>query len=72
MPNLSEVNVKVYSDRRTDLSLPKSLIAPNRQANHEDFTIKFITDSALTEVLKNNFPDFSPIHVACLIDKTAP
>ncbi|MGE3975740.1 MAG: HD domain-containing protein [Bdellovibrionales bacterium] len=58
MPPLSELDIKVY---------PKKEI---RRSNHEDYTIKFITDSPLTEVLKNNFPDISPLHIACLIDKT--
>jgi HD superfamily phosphohydrolase len=42
----------------------------DQQANHEDYTIKFITDSSLTQVLRDNFSDISPFHVACLIDKT--
>lgn len=70
MPKLSEVKVKVYKNRRKDIPLPPSLLDSGRQANHEDFTIKFLTDSPLTEVLKTNFPDFLPIHVACLVDKT--
>lgn len=40
------------------------------QANHEDYTIKFVTDSSLTEVLRQNFSDIDPFHIACLIDKS--
>lgn len=70
MPPLSSLNVGAYKNRRKDISLPPSLLDAGRQANHEDFTIKFITDSSLTKVLKDNFSDLSPIHVACLVDKT--
>jgi uncharacterized protein len=70
MPNLAEVNVKAYASRRTDITLPTELISKTRQANHEDFTIKFVTDSPLTEVLRTSFADFSALHIACLIDKT--
>ncbi len=70
MPRLSELKIKAYEKRRTDLkfALPKE--NPERQANHEDYTIKFITDSSLTKVIEDEFADFSPIHVACLVDKT--
>jgi uncharacterized protein len=70
MPKLSEVKVSAYKKRRKDLPLPPSLLDAHRQANHEDFTIKFITESSLTKILKDGFPDFTPLHVACLIDKT--
>lgn len=46
--------------------------SPDRQANHEDYTIKFVTDSSVTEVLKEHFSQVTPFHVACLIDKTLP
>lgn len=69
MPRLSELNVKAYQYRRPDVQ--KDLLDVNdRQANHEDFTIKFLTDSSLTEVLQQNFPDISPLHIACLIDRS--
>ena len=40
-----------------------------RRATHEDYSIKFVTDSSLTDALRANFSDVSPRHVACLIDK---
>jgi uncharacterized protein len=70
MPTLGEVSVPVYTERRSDIDWPKELNDPKRLANHEDYTIKFITDSSLTEVLRKNLSDISPMHIACLIDKT--
>jgi HD superfamily phosphohydrolase len=63
MPRLGDLKVGAYanSTRKPD---------PNRQADHEDYTIKFVTDSSLTEVLQKNFSDIEPYHIACLIDKT--
>jgi HD superfamily phosphohydrolase len=62
MPRLKELNVTAYRH--------KAQAPPvEQQANHEDYTIKFITDSSLTEILKSQFSDIDPFHVACLIDK---
>lgn len=44
----------------------------DRRATHEDYTIKFILDSDLTMVLRQQFLDLSPIHVAGLIDASIP
>jgi len=63
MPSLKSLKVGVYAKR-------ESAPAADQQANHEDYTIKFVTDSSLTETLKRNFSDIDPFHVACLIDKT--
>lgn len=63
MPPLRDLNVGIY-DRR---SAPA---AADTQANHEDYTVKFVTDSSLTDVLRAQFPAITPLHVACLIDKT--
>ncbi len=68
MPPLRELNVKVYQQRNSLYQLKNGSL--NVRANHEDYTIKYITDSPLTGILQKSFPDFSPIHVACLIDKT--
>lgn len=70
MPPLKDLNLKAYENRRTDLVLIESDFTLDRQANHEDYTIKFITDSSLTDVLRRACPDMSPLHIACLIDKT--
>ncbi|MGE0633178.1 MAG: HD domain-containing protein [Pseudobdellovibrionaceae bacterium] len=64
MPQLSKLKVDVYKKKRGE---PK-----DRKANHEDYTIKYLTDSPLSEILKKQFPDLTPLHVACLIDKALP
>lgn len=63
MPALEQLGIKVYEKSHLHHKA-------NRQANHEDYTIKFITDSSLTSVLKSHFFDIEPIHVACLIDRS--
>ena len=64
MPPLKSLGVKVYERRA--LSAPPL----NVQANHEDYTLKFVTDSTLTHTLRQNFSDIDPYHIACLIDKS--
>ena len=68
MPQLEDLNVGVYHFKKEgalgDFN-PKS----DRRANHEDYTIKLITDSHLTEIINSSFGEFEPYHVACLIDK---
>lgn len=64
MPPLKDLKVKVY-----DKLIGKGF---DRKANHEDYTIQFVTGSHLTEILKKAFPDMDPYHIACLIDKTLP
>jgi uncharacterized protein len=66
MPPLADLKIEAYKFRKN--TAPP--LAGQIRANHEDYTIKYITDSPLTEVLKNNFSDISPLHVASLIDKT--
>jgi len=43
----------------------------NRQANHEDYTIKIVLQSSLTPILKKAFGPLGiePIHIACLINE---
>ncbi|WP_413289069.1 HD domain-containing protein [Bdellovibrio sp. HCB337] len=64
MPLVEGLNIKVYEQSA------KPSVHKNRRANHEDYTIKYVTDSMIGETIQNRFPDLSPIHVACLIDKT--
>lgn len=61
MPKIEDLQIKIY----------EGLNQKNRRANHEDYTLKILTDSSITEILKENF-DFEPYHIACLIDKTLP
>ncbi len=60
MPQLKKLNIKIYNDQKLDQS---------RQANHEDYTIKFVTDSTVATIIKEHFPDILPEHIAFLIDK---
>jgi len=60
MPELTKLNIKIYQDQKID---------QNRQANHEDYTIKFVTDSNISNLINKYFSDIDPLHVACLIDK---
>lgn len=66
MPPLADLKIAAYK-HRTPLN---GVIDKNVRASHEDFTIKYLTDSPLTEVLKNAFQDITPYHIACLIDKS--
>lgn len=59
MPRLSQLKLSVYDGQE------------DRQANHEDYTLKFLLDSNITDVIKDNF-EFTPYHVALLIDKSLP
>ncbi len=69
MPLLSELEIGVY-DNRVSRGQAQLIQAEDRKANHEDYTVKIVTDSNLSELIKKNFSDISPVHVACLIDKT--
>ncbi len=64
MPHVESLNVKVYEQSA------KPEMHKNRRANHEDYTIKYVTDSQIAETIRHGFHDLLPIHVACLIDKT--
>lgn len=61
MPQLTDLNVKAYGPKQ----------AP-RQANHEDYTIKYVTESSIADTIRSQFSDIDPYHVACLIDKNLP
>ncbi len=63
MPPVADLKISIYKDRK---------FAPDQRATHEDYTIKYLTDSHLSEILQKNFSDLSPVHVACLIDKHIP
>lgn len=61
MPMLHELNIKIYQEQ----NIPDQ----DRRANHEDYTIKYVTDSQIANTIKGSFHDIMPIHVACLIDR---
>jgi len=64
MPHVESLNIKIYEKS------VKPEMHKNRRANHEDYTIKYVTDSQIGETIRRGFPDLSPVHVACLIDKS--
>jgi len=70
MPQVADLKIDVYKYRRAPMGQIHLLDEKRTKASHEDYTIKFITDSALTAILKKAFPDIDPYHVASLIDKT--
>jgi len=58
------------------LHLPEiiPLSEPSRKATHEDYTLKIILDSGLSQIMeKSGFArEFKPVHVAALIDPSIP
>ena len=68
MPPLEDLDVKIYQ-HKVNGALGDFNPNEGRKANHEDYTIKLITDSHLTGILSESFADFDPYHVACLVDK---
>ncbi|MNS95260.1 hypothetical protein D3C72_1295120 [compost metagenome] len=67
MPPVTDLKIKVYEDQ--DKADASQVMNKNRRANHEDYTIKYVTDSRIAETIEKEFPDVLPIHVACLIEK---
>ena len=65
MPFVSDLKIAAYAQREPERNVP----ATGRRATHEDYSIKFLTDSSLTAILRAQFPDFLPLHIACLVDK---
>ena len=59
MPKVGALDIKVYDTKKVSVD-------PNRQADHEDYTIKFITDSTITKIIEDS--GVSSYHVAALID----
>jgi hypothetical protein len=71
MPLLSELNISAYRFRKSEpgqLSISSS--EEPKRASHEDYTIKYITDSPLTEIIKKHYDGFTPYHIALLIDRS--
>jgi hypothetical protein len=64
MPPLQDLQIDLYKTHRSGTS------DPTARATHEDYTIKYLTDSPLTEILRAQFLDLGPQHIASLIDKT--
>lgn len=58
MPFVNELNIKIYNQK-----------IASRKATHEDYTIKYITDSELSKIIQFNFNDIHPRYIAYLIDR---
>ncbi len=65
MPSVKALKVGVYKNRKHPYD-------ENEKASHEDYSIKLLTDSSLTKILREQFPDIDPYYVACLIDRSLP
>ncbi len=63
MPSVRELQIPCLTELEPSLS---------RRATHEDYTIKIITDSELTQVMHRHFPDIDPLCVAALVDHALP
>lgn len=72
MPLRKDLKIALYETRSPERSQPGLLPSEEPRATHEDYTIKYLTDSPLTGSLKAQFSDVSPVHITCLIDKTIP
>lgn len=71
MPDVSKLKIKAYEQRHKSAKQGQLLGASGKsRADHEDYTIKYITDSPLGDTIGNTFTDFRPFHVAALIDKS--
>jgi uncharacterized protein len=74
MPFLNQMTIQAYHFKKPEsgqLSITDSMdLRESRRANHEDYTIKYITDSPLTEVLNLHYDGFTPYHIALLIDRS--
>ncbi len=63
MPSVQALRLPLHRDRADPI---------NRRATHEDYTLKIISDSSLSEVIRARAKAFTPAHVAALIDAEVP
>lgn len=68
MPMVDELEVNLYQKAQF-LSADKASQYKNRRANHEDYTLKILTESPIADIIQKEFRDIAAEHVACLIDK---
>lgn len=66
MPIVKNLKIPLYEE----IFQKNSSYSLQRRATHEDYTIKFITDSNIAETIIKQFHDIQPIHIACLIDRS--
>lgn len=64
MPAVGDLEIEVYRQRD-----PKHPVDPERQATHEDYTIKMLTQSDLTSILVEELPEIPPEMIVGLIDR---
>ncbi len=69
MPALADLKIAAYQHRKPQGG-QLGMNLPQVRANHEDYTIKFLTDSPLTQTLIEAYPEFTPFHIACVVDKS--
>lgn len=72
MPALSDLKIDLYKTRIKNDKKPDLMNSGEARASHEDYTIKYLTDSPLTDIIRRYFNELSPVHIACLIDKSIP
>lgn len=70
MPLAKDLKIDAYESRSKGERPSDSTSFKTQRATHEDYTIKYLTDSALSKVIKSNFSDISPLHIAALIDRS--
>lgn len=63
MPSVGALHIPCLEGVETD---------PSRRATHEDYTIKILTDSDLTQLIRAQYPMFEPLHVAALVNPAVP
>lgn len=69
MPKVRDLKIEIYNKRKSIVQDSLHDLS-DRQADHEDYTIKFLTDSHLTQIIQDNFSDIPPQYVAYLVDKS--
>lgn len=72
MPKLEKLDIKIYQKINPQSNGAKAFTNPNRSANHEDYSLKFITDSPLTKVIQNHYGEDAPNYLACIINQRIP
>ncbi len=69
MPDVEDLDIAFY--RRVPEPLRTNCYV-GRRANHEDYTVKYLTESGLSECLRQHFPEIAPEQIAALIDNRLP
>lgn len=59
MPSVKSLRIQLYDQQN---------VPQDRKANHEDYTLKYVTDSEIASLLESEFGDLKPLHIASLID----